>query len=201
MATSTSSKLLLFTPRCSYYVNRTGKRVDASADFFVDVPVVRGNFTSRFRPVDLLPVVDYVKKDSLLTHLVSMIDARGPEDIILVPRIKGHVINIGNSRNLKDKFQRLLLMYRKVMPYKGWNTYDTVSVKFNKMIVCTRRNKVIPLHGSQDLSGDSIEEENLNSLEFRQADMARETSVAKKPESEKKKIEKPKKTQNTEKSR
>lgn len=154
-------EMRVFTGKGSYYVNRTGKWVESRPDFYVDVPVVKGKFSRKFLPTDLLPLTDYIRKDSLLKNLVTMVEVRSPEDIILVPRIKGHVINIGNVDNLKEKFTRLMLMYKKVMPYRGWNTYDTVSVKYDRMIVCSRRDKTIRNHGTLDLAGDAIEEENL----------------------------------------
>lgn len=125
----------------SYYINKDGKRIDARADFFVDVPIVSGRFSERWPASRVLPVVRYINKDKTLRQLVSMIEVRSPHDIILVPRIAGHVINIGDSRNLDEKFRNLMLMYRKVMPYKGWDTYDTISVKFSGQVVATRRDK------------------------------------------------------------
>lgn len=125
----------------SYYINKDGKRIDARADFFVDVPIVSGHFSERWPASRVLPVVRYINKDKTLRQLVSMIEVRSPHDIILVPRIAGHVINIGDSRNLDEKFRNLMLMYRKVMPYKGWDTYDTISVKFSGQVVATRRDK------------------------------------------------------------
>lgn len=154
-------EMRVFAKGSSFYVNRSGKWVTTRPDFYVDVPVVKGNFTRSFRPTDLLPLTDFIRKDSMLRNLVTMIDARSPEDIILVPRIKGHVINIGNVNNLREKFTNLMLMYKKVMPYRGWTMYDTISVKYNRMIVCTRRDKTVRMHGTLDVDGESIEEENL----------------------------------------
>ena len=37
----------------------------------------------------------------------------------------------------------LQLFYRKVLPKKGWNEYDTISVKFKDQIVATRRIKPV----------------------------------------------------------
>jgi len=154
-------ELRVFTRRGSYYINKDGKHIDANADFYVNVPIVTGNFNSSFRPTALLPLTRYIRNDSLLSNYITMIEARSPSDIILVPKVKGHVINIGDTENLPEKFARLFTMYRKVMPYKGWNTYDTISVKFKKMIVATRRDKTILNHGTDDLDGDEIEETTL----------------------------------------
>lgn len=125
----------------SYYINREGKRIDARAEFFTDVPVVFGRFNSTFTPRDVLPLVKYIDSDPKLSNLTAMIEAKDSRNLILVPRIKGHVVNFGDTSDLKKKTKNLFLFYRKVMPHKGWETYDTVSVKFAGQVVATRRNK------------------------------------------------------------
>lgn len=125
----------------SYYVNKDGKTMAAIPGFHVDVPVVTGRFSKEFRPEYVLPVVRFMQKDSMLSNVVSMIQANDRENIVLVPRIKGHVINIGDTSRLDEKRQAIMTAYRSILPYKGWETYDTISVKFRGQIVATRRDK------------------------------------------------------------
>lgn len=127
----------------SYYVNRMGKRMAASSFYHCDVPVVQGHFTKKYPPTRLLPLIDYVEGDSLLRSLVTMYSVRDTNNIILVPQFSGHVVNIGNADGFENKFDKLKLFYREVMPKKGWNTYDTISVKWNHQIVATRRVKAV----------------------------------------------------------
>jgi hypothetical protein len=84
-----------------------------------------------------------VESDSLLRSLVTMYCVRDTNNIIIVPEISGHVINIGNADGFENKFAKLKLFYRGVLPKKGWNTYDTISVKWNHQIVATRRVKAV----------------------------------------------------------
>lgn len=149
----------IFSKNESYYINRDGKRIDARPEYYADVPVVYGNFTASVPAKSVLPVVDYIDSDLLLSDLVTMIVYRSPSNIMIVPRIKGHIVNIGDANNLKDKFENLLAIYRKVLPVKGWDYYDTISVKFSGQVVCTRRDKTLPDHGS----GLADEEEELES--------------------------------------
>lgn len=126
----------------SYYINRTGKRISASARYHIDVPVIHGEFTdSLFPPEKVIPLLDYIAQDSLWNSLVSMIKVDRMHDIIIVPIIRGQVINFGSPDNFDNKFQRLGRMYSEVMPVKGWSYYDTISVKWDGQIVATRRNK------------------------------------------------------------
>ena len=133
----------VFDGDASYYVNRAGKRMAANAYYHCDVPVVQGHFTRKYPATRLLPLIDYVEGDSLLRTLVTMYQVRDTNNIIIVPDVSGHVINIGNADGFDNKFAKLKLFYREVMPKKGWNTYDTISVKWNHQIVATRRVKAV----------------------------------------------------------
>lgn len=125
----------------TYYVNKDGKTMQATYNFFVDVPVVCGNFNKNFRPESLLPVIRFIKNDKMLSELTGMVIARDKDNILLVPRIKGHVINLGDVSRLEEKRNAIFTAYKEIIPHKGWETYDTISVKFKGQIVATRRDK------------------------------------------------------------
>lgn len=145
----------------SYYINREGKKIEAKAEFFTDVPVVCGNFSKQFSPKNVLPLVKYIDTDPRLANLVGMIVARDDRNLILVPRIKGHVVNFGDTTRMQEKSNNLFLFYRKVMPHKGWMEYDTISVKFRNQIVATRRNKTIQQHSEDYTEEIDLEEHTL----------------------------------------
>lgn len=126
----------------SYYINKDGKRIKADAKFFVDVPIVLGDFSKNMKPTELLPVVRFIKGDPQLRDIVSSVKADGRENILLIPRIGGHVINIGDTTRLAEKRQGILTAYMSILPRRGWETYDTISVKFRNQVVCTRRHKL-----------------------------------------------------------
>ena len=126
----------------SYYINRTGKHIKADARYHINLPIVVGNFPdTTFTPLHLLPLIDYISADSLWNNFVTMIKVDSPTDIYIVPSIRGHVINLGEPADFDSKFSRLTTFYRKVMPIKGWQYYDTLSLKWGGQIVATRRQK------------------------------------------------------------
>lgn len=138
-------EIRVFDGNESYYVNCQGKRINSNAEFFTDVPVLTGHFTKDFTPEAVLPIIRFVKKDPMLRDLTAMFEARDADNILLVPRITGHVINFGDTTRLEEKRKMLLTAYKNIIPYKGWGVYDTISVKFRGQIVATRRNKT-PLY-------------------------------------------------------
>lgn len=159
-------EIRVFEPHRSYYINKDGKQIDSKANFFVDVPVVSGNFSESFPAKDILPVTRFVGNDPVLRQLVGMVEARDADNIMLVPRIHGHVVNFGDTTRLKEKRAALLTFYRKVIPYKGWEEYDTISVKFKGQVVATRRDKTANAHGTDVEEGIDLEEATLPTEAF-----------------------------------
>lgn len=140
----------------SFYVNKAGKKMKASLRYRMDVPVIVNEGDTSLNAVSLLPLLNIIQGDSLWNSLVTTVKVTRDGDVILIPSIRGHVINLGDTTLLDDKLDRLLTMYRKVLPVKGWTTYDTLSVKWRGQVVATRRNK----HLSDDsLAGEEIIDE------------------------------------------
>lgn len=133
----------VFDNGISYYVNREGKRIGAEPRYHIDVPVVLGHFTARYPVTRLLPLLDYIAAHPQADALVSTVKQQPNGDILLVPTIRGHVINFGDSTLVENKFRRLTVFYEKVMPVRGWETYDTLSVKWRGNLVATRRDKAL----------------------------------------------------------
>ncbi len=67
----------------------------------------------------MLPLLSYISNDSVWNSYISMIKVKSPTDIILVPVIREHVINIGAPEGFDDKFERLKRFYREVLPSRA----------------------------------------------------------------------------------
>lgn len=130
----------VFDGDSSYYINRQGKRLTASLRYRSDVPVIQGHIADAPSAVRLLPLIDTIASRPELRQLITSIRVNDRNEAILIPALKGHVIDFGDpDADIANKFERLLVMYRQVIPVKGWDFYDTLSVKFGHQVVATRR--------------------------------------------------------------
>lgn len=135
----------VFEDTVSYYINRQGKKMKADKRYHMDVPIIAGSFDdTTFTAKSLLPIIQYINNDNAWSSLISMVYANTSKDIVLVPMIRGHVINFGDTTNIANKFSRLRQIYKEVIPLKGWEYYDTISVKWENQVVATRRQKKVP---------------------------------------------------------
>lgn len=129
----------------SYYINRAGKTMTADPQYHMDVPVIHGSFSdSSFTARDVLPLLDWLADHPGWDALTGSVKADSPRDILLLPIVRGHVVNLGDLRDLDSKFARLDAFYRKVLPVRGYETYDTISVKWGGQVVATLRERPLP---------------------------------------------------------
>ncbi len=119
----------------NYYINRAGKSMAPSHRYRIDVPVIVGDFNPNRTPAVCFPLLDFLAEHPDLADVYNTIEIKKNRDIILIPSIKGHVVNLGDCNDLENKFDRIGVFYRKVMPHKGWTYYDTISVKWRGQIV------------------------------------------------------------------
>lgn len=122
-----------------YFINRGGKEMVAKTHYRIDVPVVFGKFSESLKPTVVLPYLDYLAAHPDYDRLVSALEVTPRGDIIMIPAIRGHVVNLGDTADIDNKFRRLKAFYHQVLPVKGWTCYDTISVKWRSRIIASKR--------------------------------------------------------------
>lgn len=126
----------VFSDTISYYLNAEGKRLTANNTYRIDVPVIIGNFDRHPEEIaGVLELLNEINSNENYRALVSAIEVNDARDILLVPSFTGHLINFGQPGGTDEKFKRLSNFYRQVLPVKGWNYYDTISVKFSGQVI------------------------------------------------------------------
>lgn len=130
----------VFDNHGSYYINRAGKHLQASARCQIDVPVIITDNDSLTNADEIIPLLDRITENKMWSQLVSALKVDRGGDIFIVPVVSGHIVNIGDGSNIDDKMTRLFAFYNQVLDVKGWNYYDTISVKFANQVI----GKIVP---------------------------------------------------------
>lgn len=165
-----------YSPVRSYYINASGKSIDAKLEYHIDVPVLVGHFDSVHTAHRLLPLLDYIAGNKLASSIVATVTQEPDGNITLIPNIVGHTITFGDTSRVAEKFAMLQNFYRYVAPRKGWSTYDNISVKWRGQLVASLRNQDSPP------KAEVFEEENSGVLDIQDDDTM--TSADKENENE-----------------
>jgi cell division protein FtsQ len=134
------------TAGTSFYIDSTAKRMPLLQKMSVRVPVVTNfpwskKMNSRDRALikEVRELSMFVNNDPFWNAQVAQIDIVNGKTFEIIPTIGNHVIRIGNTENLNEKFNRLYLFYKKVLSKTGFDHYSMVDVQFADQVVAAQR--------------------------------------------------------------
>jgi cell division protein FtsQ len=127
------------------YIDKSGKILPVSDRFTARVMLIGGDYTTTLVQKDLTKTAEGLAILQLLDHINSnnfwkaqiseiYIDKKG--EITMYPQISQQIIEFGKAENIEQKFKKLKILYKDILPQKGWNTYSKVNLKYHNQIVC-----------------------------------------------------------------
>jgi len=144
----------------SYFIDSQGDFISSTPQHLARVLVVTGNIpqrkdTQRDTKVinnenlitrDILSNVYrlcfYICNDELFRSMIGQVHVSTSEDFILVPLVGDQKIIFGSAvsdEEVARKFNKLKIFYREALPYEGWNKYSEISLKYDRQIVCRKK--------------------------------------------------------------
>lgn len=103
------------------------------------VPIASGNITDSFAVKELSPFAEFLMDDNFWNSQIEQIFVNSPNDVRLVPRVGGQIIEMGKLDNYEEKLDKLEKLYSEALPLDGWNNYSDINLKFENQIICTRK--------------------------------------------------------------
>ncbi|MCU0428402.1 MAG: cell division protein FtsQ [Cytophagaceae bacterium] len=127
------------------YVGSDGTTLSTSEKFTSRVVIVDGGLCSRLASETYLaseegkPYLDffrYLDHHKFWKVQIAQISTNSKGELTLYPQLGKQYIQFGKPELLEDKFARLAVFYKKIIPAKGWNTYQRVDLRFKDQIIC-----------------------------------------------------------------
>lgn len=126
------------------YISYDGYILPVSTKYNSRVPLISGDYSELFNRTDMLSeekdkalfnLLNYIDKDKFLKAQVAQIEVKKNMDIMLYPQVTKQVIEFGKPEEVEEKFNKLKIFYKKILPGKGWNSYSRVNLNFKGQIV------------------------------------------------------------------
>ena len=122
------------------YLTEAGEILPISNKFSARVLLVTGDFTDKIVQSgsvgEVGPLIEFIYRDPFWRAQIAQVDMDENGDIIMYPQVGKQRIEFGTLENIESKFSRLKTFYQQILPKKGWNEYDRVSVKYTDQIIC-----------------------------------------------------------------
>ena len=124
----------------NYYIDNQGT-VMPVPNSAANVAIVTGYADKAFVTKELYELGMFLQKHPLWKAQIQQINITSSKEIELIPHVGDHIIFLGKPGNYKDKFDRLKTFYKKGLNEVGWNKYSRISLEFDNLIFCTKKQK------------------------------------------------------------
>jgi cell division protein FtsQ len=129
----------VITSTGSYYLDKFGMRIPISLNYATNVLVTTGSVSEKFAVEQLLPFVLYVEDNEFWKAQIQQVHVEEDGDVLLTPLVGGHIIELGDLGNYRQKLQIMREFYKQVLVKNNWDKYEMVSLKYNNQVVAKRR--------------------------------------------------------------
>ncbi len=130
----------------NYYISDNGNILPVSTKFTARVPLVQIEdksmldqpLTETEEGAKLFEFIQFVNDSEFWSAQVAHIMVDKNQELTFLPQVTKQKVEFGPIEDIESKFNRLEIFYKRILPGKGWNYYDKVSLKYNDQIVAEK---------------------------------------------------------------
>ena len=124
----------------SYYVDSDREIMPTSRNFTANVPIVLGGIDKTQAKEEVYDLVEYIENDKYWKALFRQIYITDKKEVILISTQGVEEIHLGEISAYKEKLDILKRWYEQY-PERNCDTlYSKISLKYNNLIYCTKKN-------------------------------------------------------------
>lgn len=121
-----------------FYIDEKGAVIEGIHNAMY-LPVANGFITTEMASKELLTIARFLQNNRFWNEHIEQVFFTAHKNIILVPRIGNHTIELGKIDNIEKKLNKLRKFYKKGLNTIGWNKYKRINIEFDKQVICTKR--------------------------------------------------------------
>lgn len=127
------------------YISEDGEILPVSERFTARVMLIGGAYADRLvkesltaspEGQQLLKLLRYIDADPTWKAQIAQLDIDKNGFIRFYPQLTKQVVEFGKPDQLEAKFAKLKLFYQRILPSRGWNSYERVNLMYKDQIVC-----------------------------------------------------------------
>ena len=109
----------------------------AQGDMYI--PVASGRIERSMAKKELKDIALFLMENRFWKEQIEQVYFTQKKEVILIPRVGNHTIELGSAKDLEQKLEKLEKFYAKGLNNIGWNKYSKLNVEFDNRVIGTRR--------------------------------------------------------------
>jgi len=82
-----------------------------------------------------MELLAFIAEDEFWEAQIAQLDMNAKGKITFYTQVGGEEVEFGYAENIENKFNKLMIYYKDILPAKGWNTYKRVNLEYENQIV------------------------------------------------------------------
>lgn len=83
----------------------------------------------------LAELLNDIREDEFWNAQIAQLDIDSKMRITIFPQVGDERIEFGKPDDVQEKFKKLMIFYKEILPRMGWNKYDRVNLEYEGQIV------------------------------------------------------------------
>lgn len=127
------------------YLSEEGVVMPVSERYSSRVLAISGTFVNKALQIQdlngdafgaqLLELVRYIHEDEFWSAQIAEIQVLENGKLLLYPQVTSQVVKFGKPENIDEKFLKLRVFYKKILPARGWTRYESVNLEYEGQVV------------------------------------------------------------------
>ncbi|GHN01110.1 hypothetical protein WSM22_25990 [Cytophagales bacterium WSM2-2] len=83
----------------------------------------------------IMEMIEFISNDKFWKAQVAQMDVSSDGRITIYPQVTGQRVEFGKGADIENKFRKLMIFYKKVLPQRGWTRYERVNLEYEGQVI------------------------------------------------------------------
>lgn len=127
------------------YISEDGVIMPVSEKYTSRVMLLSGPFVKKMIEMtdlkktdegkQILQMIDFIREDKFWKAQIAQMDIKADGKISLFPQVTGQRVEFGKAENIEEKFKKLMIFYKEILPQRGWTKYERVNLEYEGQVI------------------------------------------------------------------
>jgi cell division protein FtsQ len=127
------------------YVAEDGMIMPVSEKYTSRVMLLSGSYVKKILEMEdlkktadgkqILEMIGFINDDKFWKAQIAQMDINQEGKISLFPQVTGQRVEFGKPENIGEKFKKLMIFYKEILPQRGWTKYERVNLEYEGQVI------------------------------------------------------------------
>jgi len=94
-----------------------------------------GNLGKSEEGLKILAMIEFIGRDKFWKAQIAQMDIDAGGKITIYPQVTGQKVEFGHAENIEERFRKLMIFYKEILPQRGWTKYERVNLEYAGQVI------------------------------------------------------------------